>query len=197
MRRLRFVPSACLAGILAFGLIVAAAGAAQDEGGAKVAWLRIVGIVQPEGIVGRPPGGASCEVGVECVGGTIAPWTVANGSAEVNLHNGDVTFTVSGLVLAGDPSFTTIGTPGVVTMVKGTFVCNDTAPGAPELVDTDAVALNARGDARFHGRVDLPDSCADEPEDIAFLIRIADVSDPAGAGLIDLWNAFGATRVAR
>ena len=196
MRCLRLVPYASLAGVLAFTLVASTAGAA-DDGGAKVVWLRIVGIIQPEGIVGRPPAGASCEVGVECVGGTLAPWTVANGSAEVNLHSGAVTFTVNGLVLAGDPSFTTIGTPGVVTMVKGTLVCNDTAPGVPELVDTDAVPLSARGDARFQGRVDLPDSCADEPEDIAFLIRIADVSDPSGAGLIDLWNAFGATRVAR
>jgi hypothetical protein len=53
------------------------------------------------------------------------------------------------------------------------------------------------GNARFRGRVDLPASCTDEPEDIAFLIRIADVSNPNSAGLIDLWNAFGAARALR
>src|SRR5262245_5745610 len=61
MRRLRFVPFASLTGILAFAIVASSAGAAEDAGGAKVAWLRIVGIIQPEGIVGRPPGGASCE----------------------------------------------------------------------------------------------------------------------------------------
>lgn len=33
-----------------------------------------------------------------------------------------------------------------------------------------------------------------ESQDAVFLIRIADVSDPDRAFLIDLWNAFGAVR---
>ena len=91
----------------------------------------------------------------------------------MNLDQGRLSFAVRGLVLAGDPSFTNLGTPGLITMVKGTLVCNDTEPGSPELVDTDAVALSVRGNATFHGDVQLPPSCTDEPEDIVFLIRIA------------------------
>lgn len=111
----------------------------------------------------------------------------------MDLNNGRVKFKVRGLVVADDPSFANIGTTSVITMVRGTLVCNDTAPGDAELVDTDAVPLSAQGDAEFQGSVDLPASCTDEPEDIVFLIRIADVSD--AEFLIDLWNAFGAVRI--
>ena len=77
--------------------------------------------------------------------------------------------------------------------VKGTLVCNDTEPGFGELVDTEAVRLSKTGYATFSGRVDLPASCTDEPEDMVFLIRIADVSE--FEELIGMWNAFGAGRV--
>jgi len=182
-----------LSAVSVIGFVATTAQANDDDAGTKVKWQRIVGIVEPGGLVGRPPGGVPCNVGIDCVEGTPAPWTTTNGSAEVDLDYGRVKFAVTGLVLAGDPSFTNIGTPSVVTMVKGTLVCNDTEPGVPELVDTEAVALSARGNAALSGRVDLPVSCTDEPEDIVFLIRIADVSEPVP--LVDLWNAFGAVRI--
>jgi hypothetical protein len=146
----------------------------------KVMWQRIVGIIEPGGTVG------------EIVDGTPAPWTVSNGSAEVNLANGIVKFQVRGLVIAADPSFANIGTTTVITMVRGTLVCNETDD--PELVDTEAVPLSAQGDADFDGSVVLPESCADEPEDTVFLIRIASVSE-GFEFLIGLWNAFGAVRI--
>jgi hypothetical protein len=182
-----------LSSIFVLGFVATTAQADDDEDGTKVIWKRIVGIIEPEGIVGRPLGGADCNVGVDCVAGSLVPWTVTNGSAKVDLDQGEVKFRVRGLVVAGDPSFANIGTPSVVTKVKGTLVCNDTAPGVPELVDTKAVRLSARGNATFRGSLDLPESCTDEPEDIVFLIRIADVSEPVP--LIDLWNAFGAVRI--
>ena len=178
---------------LALVFAVATMQASADDGSTEVNWQRIVGIVEPQGVVGLPSGSDECEIGVNCVQGTVAPWTVTAGRASVDL-DGDVQFTVLGLVLAGDPSFTNIGTRGVVTKIKGTLVCNDTEPGVPELVDTEEVRLSLRGDATFHGHVDLPPSCIDEPDDIVFLIRIADVSDPTAVFLIDLWNAFGAVR---
>jgi hypothetical protein len=158
-----------------------------------VQWKRIVGIVEPGTLVGRPPADAPCEVGVDCVAGALAAWTVTNGRAEVDLDRSEVSFAVNGLVLATDPSFTNLGTPGIVTRVKGTLVCNDTEPGAAELVDTDAVRLSEQGSATFSGPVDLPSSCTEEPEDIVFLIRIARVNGPVP--LVDLWIAFGAVRV--
>ena len=178
---------------IALGLVATAAQARGAEHGAKLTWRRIVGIMEPSGIVGRHPG-APCDAGVSCVEGTPAAWTATDGRAELDLDRGTIEFSVRGLVLAADPTFSNIGTTSVVTMVKGTLVCNDTEPGLPELVDTDAVPLDRRGNARFRGAVDLPASCVNEPEDIVFLIRIADVADPDRAFLIDLWNAFGAIR---
>jgi hypothetical protein len=165
-----------------------------DQHGQKVTWSRIVGIADAGSIVGRRESGEDCNIGVDCVQGTPAPWSAADGRAELDLDHSRVAFSVRGLVVASDPSFANLGTTTVVTMVKGTLVCNDTEPGVPDLVDTDAVALDSRGNADFKGHVDLPASCAAEPNDIVFLIRIADVSDPDRGFLIDLYNAFGASR---
>jgi hypothetical protein len=179
---------------LTFSLALIAAFARADDGdGAKVQWKRIVGIIEAGSLVGRPPFDDDCDVGVDCVAGAMAAWTVTNGNAEVDLARGEVKFVVNGLVLASDPSFTNLGTPGIVTRVKGTLVCNDSGPGSPELVDTDAVRLSVHGNATFQGPVDLPASCTDEPEDIVFLIRIARVREEIP--LVDLWIAFGAVRV--
>jgi len=186
--------AACL--LLAIGFLATSASAQTiGERGKKAIWKRIVGIAAPDSLVGRPSDGTDCNVGVDCVAGTPAPWTATDGRAEVDLDRGRVEFSVEGLVVASDPSFDNLGTAGVVSMVKGTLVCNDTQPGVPDLVDTDAVPLSARGNAKFQGSVDLPASCSNEPGDIVFLIRIADVSDPARAFLIDLYNAFGAVRI--
>ena len=164
---------------------------ANDPSGTQVSWARIVGIVVPQGVVGRPASGGDCVFGVDCVVGTPAAWTVSSGIATLYLEEGRLTFDVKGLVLADDPSFTNIGTRGTITRVKGTLVCNDTEPGAPELVDTDAVALSPQGNARFSGLVSLPPSCTDQPRDIVFLIRIAEAEPDF---LVDRWNAFGAVR---
>ena len=190
----------CVAGLAAGDSIEATQASAQasaDAGGTRVLWRRIVGIVVPDSIVGRraPPPDGGCDIGVTCAVGAPAPWSAAGGQAEVNLDNGKLTFTVHGLVLADDFNGVNIGTPTVVTKVKGTLVCNDTEPGFAELVDTEAVRLSTTGNARFSGRVDLPPSCTDEPEDMVLVIRIADVSE--FEELIGMWNAFGAVRVIR
>jgi hypothetical protein len=162
--------------------------------GTTVEWERIVGIIEPATLVGRPAHADDCDVGVNCVLGPPAPWVAADGYAAVNLGSGNVSFRVRGLVLGGDPSFSNIGTTSIVRRVKGTFVCNDTGPGFPELVDTPSVRLWSRGNAAFEGRIDLPYSCIAEPDDIVFLIRIARTTE-GGPNLVDLWNAFGAVRV--
>jgi hypothetical protein len=171
--------------------VLATAASAQADD-VIVEWQRIVGIIQTDALVGRPTGGAPCNVGIDCVLGTPAPWVTTRGYAAVNLGSGQVHFEVKGLVVAGDPSFSNIGTTAAVKRVKGTLVCNDTAPGIPELVDTRSVRLNELGNASFQGRVDLPYSCIAEPEDIVFLIRIAKASE--APFLLDLWNAAGMIR---
>jgi hypothetical protein len=54
------------------------------------------------------------------------------------------------------------------------------------------VQLSKRGNAQFRGHLALPSSCLSEPNDVVFLIRIAEIN--GGAPLVDLWNAFGAVR---
>jgi hypothetical protein len=167
-------------------------GSVARADGLRVAWKRIVGLVTPGEIVGAPGPGAPCDVGVDCVEGTPAPWTATDGNAQVDLVTGAARFVVSGLVVAGDPSFANLGTTSVITRVKGTLVCNDSAPGVPELVDTESVRLGSQGSAVWSGQVDVPSSCIDEPDDIVFLIRIASVRGQAP--LVDRWIAFGAVR---
>jgi hypothetical protein len=172
------------------GLGFAAPVVHANDQGTQITWSRIVGLVTPEGIVGRPTQG-DCVLGVDCIAGTPGPWTVTSGHARVDLDQGLLSFAVRGLVLAGDPSFTNLGTRGFIRKVKGTLVCNDTEPGTPEIVDTAAVRLTLRGNAAFSGPVALPPSCISEPDDIVFLIRIAN-AEPSH--LVDRWNAFGAVR---
>ena len=162
-----------LIGVLAIGTVnfahaksPAAPGFAENE----LEWRQIVGIFAPGNVVGSGTG--------KVTGG--GPWHATRGSAEVNLTTGDLRFDVEGLVL-GAGNF--IGTPGPVTQVKGTLVCDTTGTNST-LVDTPLVTLSATGDARFHGNVGaLPAACTSQPN-IAFLIR---------AG--NSWIASGMVRV--
>ena len=167
----------------------------------EVRWERIEGVVpgfgQPSGqlfdVVGSGPFQAGSGLG--SVRGA-APWNTTEGEAKVDLGNGDVEFEVKGLVLSVGSvpaaGFTgiPIGTPGTVTQVKGTLVCDTNGSasspvGNSVLVDTDTVPLSAQGDAEFSGNVgSLPSVCLAE-SDIAFLIRL-----PASR-----YIAFGAVRI--
>ncbi len=137
-------------------------------------WQEVIGIIQAGNLVGS---------GAGQVTGGGQPWSTTGGKAQVDLRTARIKFEVRGLVLAGGNS---IGTPGSITQVKGTLVCdtNGSAGGGHStLVDTPAVALSAEGDASFNGDVGvLPSVCSTEP-DIAFLVRIV----PAGR-----WIANGA-----
>jgi polyisoprenoid-binding protein YceI len=106
------------------------------------------------------------------VTGGGAAWSARNGHVTLDLSNNKINFGVQGLVLAAGNS---IGTPGTVTQVKGTVVCdtNGSAGGNSVVVDTPLVDLDEQGDAEFSSSLlsELPQVCATEP-DIAFLVRI-------------------------
>jgi len=85
--------------------------------------------------------------------GTFA-WSATGGGAKVSLATGAASFHVEGFVINGS-SFS--GTPGPITHIQGTLVCN---PGANDqsLHNTPAVALDAQGNALFKGSVGTSES---------------------------------------
>jgi hypothetical protein len=148
---------------------------AKDAKHQNVEWKDIIGIIEPENVVGS---------GATTVTGGGEPWSTRDGSAKVDLKTGNLEFHVKGLVFAGGKF---IGTPGPITQVIGTLVCNATA-GSSILINTPVVALDENGDTNFHGQVALDPVCLNG--DIAFLIRIPGTSTPP-------WIANGAVRSIR
>jgi hypothetical protein len=124
-------------------------------------WQTVNGIAAPNNTVGT---------GAGVVTGGPTPWSTLDGHVNVDLAKSKISFDVRGLVLAGGNS---IGTPGAVTQVKGTLVCDTNgSAGDTVLVDTPLVDLSEQGDAQFNGRVGaMPVVCSTEP-DVAFLIRV-------------------------
>jgi len=142
-------------------LLCASAVFAFDSDDSIVRWKSIVGVITIPG-VDNPVAG---------IRAGATPWTVRSGHASVNLATGAAFFEVEGLSINGGNS---TGTPGPVSAVTGTLVCN-AGSQTQVVLDTAAVALNAHGDANFAGHVqNIPLTCANP----LFLIRIA---SPAGA----------------
>jgi hypothetical protein len=131
-----------------------------------VSWKQIVGIIPENNVVGS---------GTGAVSGGFLPWTTTEGAAQVDLRNANLEFVVRGLVFAGGGPGITIGTPGPVTAVNGTLVCDvdgSASDGNSVLVQTPSVPLSLTGDAFFHGKLgSLPSVCTSET-DIAFLVRV-------------------------
>ena len=154
---------------LMFSAAATLAWGAEDS---VVRWNSIVGIITAPAVdnpVGSIHGGAG-------------PWSVRSGHARVDLSSGAAFFDVEGLVLNGGNSS---GTPGPVTAVTGTLVCN---PGPTATVhDTAEVALNVHGDAHFAGQISgIPASCGNP----LFLLRIAQLTGANGR-----WIATGTERL--
>jgi hypothetical protein len=150
---------------------------AQDT----VTWAREVGIISP---------GATVGTGTGSVPGGGFPWVTSRGAVFVNLTSGQFQFVVQGLVLAAGNS---IGTRADITRVRGTLVCdtNGSAGGNSTLVQTASVALSTTGDAVFSGNVGSVPAVCRSQQDLAFLIRVAQVN---GTNVNGPWIAFGAVR---
>lgn len=153
-------------------LLFASTSFAQQSDGSVVRWNDIVGVISADD-VNNPVGNIDS--------GTF-PWSTRSGHARVNLSTGDISFRVDGLVINGS-IFS--GTPGPITEVTGTLVCN-AGEETQANFDTNAVRLDPQGDAHFSGRIEgIPSPCPNP----LFLVRIA---TPAGAA--GLWIATGAER---
>jgi hypothetical protein len=146
---------------------------AENEDQNTVEWPSIVGVITAQG-VNNP-------VSHNINSGTFA-WSARSGHARINLETGRAYFEVEGLVINGT-SFS--GTPGPITAVTGTLVCN-AGTNTESTHDTPAVALSGRGNARFSGHLaNGPIECGNP----LFLIRIAVPEGAAGR-----WIATGAQR---
>ena len=151
----------CASSVLAF-----------DNDDSIVRWKNIAGVITAPGI-DNPVGGIHAGAG---------PWSVRSGRAQVNLATGATFFDVDGLVLNGSNSS---GTPGPVTAVTGTLVCN-AGTTTVTVLDTPPASLNVHGDAHFADQIaGVPATCNNP----VFLIRI---STPAGAA--GRWIATGTDR---
>ncbi|MBZ5631929.1 MAG: hypothetical protein LAO55_02270 [Acidobacteriia bacterium] len=137
-------------------LTLCAAAFAQTD--TVVRWRGIEGVITAPG-VDNP---------VSQIHSGAGPWTTQSGNARVNLNTGEGSFEVEGLVLNGGAAS---GTPGAVTSVIGTLVCNPGGgPGSSEaVIDTPATPLSADGNAELSFRINVPAACS-KP---VFLIRVA------------------------
>ena len=112
--------------------------------------------------------------------GTFA-WTVRGGSARVDLATGVASFNIQQLVINGS-KFS--GTPGPITQVTGTLVCNPGADGE-STHDTAAVGLDPHGNAQVTSHLENLGTCVNP----LFLVRIFNPSGARG-----LWIATGVDR---
>src|SRR5467141_448378 len=96
--------------MLALLAVLCSAAAAFAQNDAVVRWKTIVGnitVSNNDAVGGINPG--------------TTPWSTVGGKAHVDLATGRVSFDVDGLVLNGGNA---TGTPGPVTSVTGTLICN-------------------------------------------------------------------------
>jgi hypothetical protein len=140
---------------LLFALTFCVASAfAFDLDDSIVRWNSIVGVITAPG-VDNPVGGIHSGAG---------PWSAHSGHVLVNLGTGVTFVSVEGLVLNGG---TSSGTPGRVTSITGTLVCNVTS-ATPTVLDTTPIALDVHGNAHFAGQISGILATCDGP---LFLLR--------------------------
>ena len=153
---------------------------ALDNDDSVVRWRSIAGVLA--GGNTHPPNGIGNPVG-NLPSGNF-PWSIRSGHASVNLSTGATSFEVEGLVINGSA---VSGTPGPVTAVKGTLVCNASFVSNGEVLDTTAVPLNVHGDAHFSGQIqNIPASCGNP----LFLVRVVTPGGPED----NRWIATGIGR---
>ena len=168
--------------VLSLLLMTSSAFAERSDGpflgtGTVARWRSIVGVITSQGV--------SNPVSSRIDSGTFA-WSVRTGNASVSFTTGATFFEVEGLVINGT-MFS--GTPGPVTSITGTLVCNPGDAVQEIALDTNSVPLDARGNALFSGFIqNIPSTCGSP----LFLIRIA---NPAGAA--GRWIATGTERSIR
>src|SRR5882762_7491906 len=166
-----------IAAAIAISLAATAAHADDDD---IIRWKNIVGVITEKNV-------SNMVANIDS--GTFA-WSVRSGHARVDLMTGHAAFEVEGLSING-AQFS--GTPGPITDVMGTLVCNavdatQNTPGTSNIANTASVSLNAQGDAEFSGTIqNIPHPCNNP----LFLVRVA---APQASGAVGRWIATGTER---
>lgn len=135
---------------------MAACSSAFAQSNTVVRWRGLAGVITAAG-VDNPIGDIHSGAG---------PWIATGGSAAIDLATGEGSFDVDGLVLNGGPAS---GTPGGVTSVVGTLVCNpSSAAGSDQTAtNTPITPLSRLGDAELSFTINIPQPCSNP----LFLIR--------------------------
>ncbi len=169
-----------LACSMLFLSLFASATFAQDT--PIVRWKQIVGVITAPNVDNTVAAVVDAQGQTTAIHAGGLPWTTSGGNARVDLSNGNVSFTVSGLVLNGGNSTGTV--PAGFPKIAGTLVCNAGTTDSVVIRDTPPVFLSPEGDADFAGQftTSLPPACVNP----LFLIRV-----PAVNGR---WIATGAVR---
>ena len=145
-------------------------------------WQEVIGIALANNVVGS---------GTGAITGGFLPWHTFDGKARVNLGTGEIQFFVRGLVFAAGAPGITIGTPGPITAVKGTLICNASGSaggGNSVIAETPSVPLSSTGNAEFNGNIGpLPAVCSSQP-DLVFVVRASVI---AGNAVEGPWIANG------
>ena len=110
-------------------------------------------------------------------------WSTEVCSARVNLTTGSISFEVRGLVLAGGND---IGTPGPITQVMGTIVCDTEGKtnGNSALASTPLVSLSGEGNASLKGTIPTASLSLCTETNIAFLIQTSSGNDWIASGVV-------------
>src|SRR5262249_30385692 len=154
-------------------LLLGASMAFAQNNTSVVRWRGMAGVITAQG-VDNP-------VSNNIHSGTFA-WTARGGFASVDLASGATSFHVEGLVINGT-QFN--GTPGPISAVTGTLVCN-AGTNTEIALNTGAASLDAQGNAQLTGRLsNIPATCANP----LFLLRIARLQGANGK-----WIATGTER---
>jgi hypothetical protein len=129
-----------------------------------VRWHQIVGVITAPA-VDNPVGGITDGNGnkTDVIHSGAGPWSARGGGIRIDFSTGEGSFNVEGLVLNGGNAS---GTPGAVTSVVGTLVCNPGIAGQA-ILDTAAADLSRNGDAELSFRLNIPSTCSNP----VFLIR--------------------------
>jgi hypothetical protein len=165
-------------GAIAAAIAISLAATAARADNAIVRWENVVGVITEKNVSNKVANIDS---------GTFA-WSVRSGHALVDLMTGAAEFEVNGLAING-AQFS--GTPGPITDVMGTLVCNamdatQTTPATSKTANTASVPLDAQGNAEFFGRIHVPAPCNNP----LFLVRIA----TKATGAVGRWIATATER---